>query len=135
MFQHQKAVVLGKDETAKLIKKTGNPHKCKALGDQLGEHDSWDRVKVPRMMNILIGKYKNSPQFRETLHLTGRKTLVEATTDGFWASGLKKQYTTKRNPDEWPGKNKMGQLLMLLRDDETSRKETRSDELSLNYTI
>ena len=42
-------------------------------------------------------------------------TIVEATGDPFWGSGLNIQQTLDCLPDYWPGENKLGEILMDLR--------------------
>ncbi len=42
-------------------------------------------------------------------------TIVEATGDPYWGSGLNIQQTLDCLPDYWPGENKLGEILMDLR--------------------
>jgi hypothetical protein len=46
---------------------------------------------------------------------SGDKLLVEGTHDMFWASGLDQRNTACTNPTYYPGKNKLGEILMELR--------------------
>ena len=41
--------------------------------------------------------------------------IVEATKDTFWASGLLPIHTAQRPINEWPGSNRLGQLMMEMR--------------------
>ena len=48
---------------------------------------------------------------------TGTTKLVEATTHPFWGCGLTKTKATHVKTEFLPGKNMLGELLMLLRDE------------------
>ncbi len=46
--------------------------------------------------------------------LNSRLTIVEATGDPFWGSGLNIQQTLDCLPEFWPGENNLGKILMQL---------------------
>ena len=85
-FQHQKAITLGKVDIANQIKKQPSPRKCKALGKQLGHSKIWDD-KREKVMEDLVNIKAQHPEIRDKLLKTGNKTLVECTSDNFWACG------------------------------------------------
>ncbi len=69
-----------------------------------------------KIREILLEKANQVPEFREKLLNTSSKiTIVEATPDLFWGSGLMtKEQVMNTKPEAWPGENKLGVLLMSL---------------------
>ena len=47
--------------------------------------------------------------------VVGAKTVVEATSNHFWASGMNVTGTANTPPEDWPGQNTLGKLLMEIR--------------------
>ena len=76
----------------------------------------WKQDNLSIMSNIIEAKAAQVPEFRERLLETEGTDLVEATYDKFWASGLSIDDTEKINPKFHPGPNKLGHLVMEIRD-------------------
>ena len=68
------------------------------------------------MNSIIEAKAAQVPEFRKRLLETEGSYLAEATTDKYWASGLSLDDSVKINPKFHPGENKLGHLLMEIRD-------------------
>jgi ribA/ribD-fused uncharacterized protein len=70
------------------------------------QRPDWDQVRVDVMREALQLKFDANPPLKELLLSTGDRPLVEASEeDAFWGFGADRQ-----------GQNKLGQLLMELRD-------------------
>ena len=65
-----------------------------------------------------LAKFQQNPSLRQfLLSKTQNKTIVEARSDDkFWGAGLKHD-SPQITGDKWPGKNKLGKILMLVRDE------------------
>ncbi len=95
-------------DLAEQIKTAKNAAEAKELSKQipLGQISSqWNDKKVDIMREILEEKFNQCQQFRQRLKETGKRPLVENTTSKFWARG-----------HDGNGQNKLGVLLMELRD-------------------
>ena len=121
-YQYTKAMFLGFPEDANRVLAAKSPYDAMVIGNELlndindalaGE---WNASKTEVMQRTLELKYDSSSDFRDYLHATNDKLLVEATSHPFWASGLNPQKTRSRHPDDYPGQNQLGTMLMELRD-------------------
>lgn len=121
-YQHTKAVTLGLHDEAAEILRANTPYRAMQLGDEINGYINaplladWESQKVDVMCRTLELKYDNSDTFREFLHETHDKMLVEATGNTFWASGLPPNKTLATPHALWPGLNHLGRLLMELRE-------------------
>lgn len=78
-------------------------------------HRDWHSIKVHAMRDILHAKATYCPLFKDELLKSVGKQIVESTRDLFWASGLNPQETTQTHPTYYPGRNKLGAVLELVR--------------------
>ncbi len=69
---------------------------------------------MDKMHESLWLKFHSCDHAKEKL-LHSVPTLVEATGDPFWGSGLNQAQMKECLMEYWPGKNTMGQLLVELR--------------------
>ena len=67
------------------------------------------------MFSLLRKKYDQHPELKALLLSTAGLELVEATPDRTWGCGATLNSNILRK-HEWPGKNKHGETLMLVRD-------------------
>lgn len=82
--------------------------------DQDNEND-WKDKRLDIMKKLLDQKYRVCKEFRDALH-TSNEIICEATSHPFWGTGLAGiERSVKCEPAEWPGQNKLGELLMQLR--------------------
>ena len=81
------------------------------------QNEEWTIARVNIMKSLLDEKYNKCPAFRDTL-MSSTGILVEATDNMYWASGVIGGISaTKETPsNQWPGQNKLGRLLMELRE-------------------
>jgi ribA/ribD-fused uncharacterized protein len=75
----------------------------------------WDKVKVSVMKKILQRKFEQNPDLKERLVSTGNRPLVESTPDKFWGAGLAEKTLRCHLPNDYPGTNHLGRLLVDLR--------------------
>lgn len=111
-----------KDENVarEILKLNYNPKRAKSLGRQVSPYDDnvWNNAREDVMYFTIKMKFMNGDKkFRDYLLSTGDAVLVEASPyDKIWGCGigLNGNYS---NPSVWTGENKLGFLLMKLRDE------------------
>jgi len=120
-FMYLKAMVFHQPQTADYILNHPElkPNDFKRLGRQLPNYDkygdTWESYKDKIMYKALYYKFKNKT-LRQKLLDTKDTYLVEASPyDRYWGAGV--MSTQIYQPDVFPGKNKLGHLLMQLRQD------------------
>ena len=67
------------------------------------------------MKDILHANSDYCKQFKNALIESGKKPLVECTSDLFWASGLSPRDTSTTHPSFFPGINNLGRVLSQVR--------------------
>ena len=104
-FQANKTIVEAEFEA---IRTAETPGRAKRLGRKCTLRPYWDNIKDEVMMKGLRAKFAR-PEFRKRLLATGDSILEEGNTwgDVYWGKNI----TTGE------GQNKLGQLLMQLRDE------------------
>jgi len=118
LYQHHKAIALHKPDIAAQIMTTHRAIDALHLGQSINNDTDttlWDNDKLGIMRLILNLKYEACAEFREKLLGSMDRCIVESTANLFWASGLPPKATANQPMDSWPGKNKLGHLLMELR--------------------
>ncbi len=78
--------------------------------------DIWKARAYEEMLETNCLKYTTCEHVREVL-LDTAPTIVEATGDPYWGSGLNVQWTKECLVDYWPRENNMGKILVSLRDE------------------
>jgi len=91
----------------KKISKAKDANAAKRFGRQLVLREDWEEIKVKVMHKVLIAKFTQHEDLREKLLATGSAELIEGNWwgDKFWGVC------------DNEGENKLGQLLMLVRDE------------------
>ena len=121
-YQWKKAKSLGYDNIANLIHRAKHGGAAKGIADEwipYAEAEEWSRSTdaLEVMEDLLAIKARNDNTFFYELHSTGKSTIVEATTDLYWACGIPDpNIATITDRQFWQGKNKLGDLLMNLRE-------------------
>ena len=62
-------------------------------------------------------KFMNQPGAQRELLRTGNKIIAEASCDTYWGSGPHKTNDSALDMEAWEGKNKMGEILMGIRNE------------------
>ena len=97
------------------VYKAETPRLAKIIAGQVKQDPKWHQSKYDVMRDVLRAKLRCSQLFRDELIKSGDKLLVEARLDDYWGSGLTMSITATTNPKNYPGSNKLGQLLGELR--------------------
>ena len=127
-YQYSKAIQIGKDKIANRILEASSAYQAKVEASYLPYNPHWINQKEKVMQTILQAKVKDCQEFRDAL-LNSENVIAEAVPgELFWATGLHKQNSLCVKKASWPGKNKMGKLLSIIKEEifETQKKKLRS---------
>ena len=93
------------------------PAKCMSIGYHIKcDQEVWNRERIPIMEKAIREKFGQNPHLKDFLIKTGELILAEASpTDRFWGTGVGLWNRSEGNHRQWPGINKLGDLLMALR--------------------
>ena len=99
-YQYAKARIARDDYHMSAILSCTNPWDILALGKRVPTGQAWHCQKVGLMKHLLRIKAQHCHAFRQSLRISGTKTLVEDTRQPFWAKG-----------PHGDGKNVLGKIL------------------------
>ncbi len=119
-MMHSKALLFDDLTAASLILQTRDPGKQKALGRKVSGFDemTWDSRKQEIVREINYAKFFQNKGLRRKLFQTYPKRLVEASPhDVIWGIGLDEMAAKETQPELWPGKNLLGQIITAVRDE------------------
>ena len=114
-YQHEKALFINDQETARAIKMTKSSKKVKQMGNDLNKKMSvqtknrWDKIKLGLMEELLEIKTKVCHIFKQKLIKTWPHPLTHNAPDKFWGS----YYYNKR--EKTPGQDKFVNCLLKIR--------------------
>lgn len=117
-FMAEKAKLFGDMPRYHAILTSHDPAQQKKLGREVTPFDSalWDRHKYDVMKAGNRAKYAQNEELRQALLATGSRPLAEASPyDGIWGIRLSAKRAAWVSPEQWPGENLLGRLLMELR--------------------
>lgn len=116
---YRKAKLFGANTIADKILKAESPNEAKRIGRSKKipfDEDVWVRNRERIYYEVLIDKFKE-PQLNKFLLETKNRILVEASPyDKIWGAGLSEDNPLINYPEQWPGKNLLGKILMQVRD-------------------
>ena len=118
-YMYQKANHFGDEDSAVAICSTDDPVNTKSLGKNIKglKAGEWKEVHEQYMQVGISAKFEQSPDSAKVLKGTGNSMLVEANPfDSFWGAGVSLASTNLWNPTKWKGSNKLGRMLVELRD-------------------
>jgi ribA/ribD-fused uncharacterized protein len=119
-LQWSKAKQFGDAEAQSKILKTKSPKSVKTYGEKVigFKEDEWNEKRDTVMTIALKAKFMQHPELKTKLLSTGDKPIGEANArDKYWSIGTGADTSKAKIPSKWPGKNRLGQLLMDLRRD------------------
>ena len=93
----------------------------KQLGHELGSTPEWEGRQFEVMYACIKRKFEQNQDLRELLLKSGDLELVEATPDSLWGCGATLSSNVIRRK-EWRGRNKQGEILMVVREELKQRK-------------
>ena len=117
-LQWSKAGQFGDAETQAKILKTKSPKSVKAYGENVKEfkEDEWNEKRDDVMRIALKAKFMQHPELKAKLLSTGDRPIGEANArDKYWSIGTGADTAKAKIPSKWPGKNRLGELLVALR--------------------
>ena len=118
-YMYQKANHFGDEDSAVAIRSTDDPVNEKSIGKNIKgfKAGEWKEVREQYMQVGISAKFEQNPDFAKVLKGTGNSMLVEANPfDPFWGAGVSLASTDLWNPTKWKGANKLGRMLVELRD-------------------
>lgn len=119
-FQAMKAREFEDMEIYNKILTTKTPKAVKAIGKKVAnfKDEVWDKKKDDVMEKGVRTKFIQHPNLRQQLSETGDKIIGEASPrDMYWGIGTSMTQSKSKFPSKWRGLNKMGKLLMKLREE------------------
>jgi len=117
-FQAMKAKEFKDDEVYNKILKAKTPKAAKALGKKVKNFvtEVWDSKRDEIMEKAMRAKFVQHPELRKELQATGDKLIGEADPrDTYWGIGTSMDLEKAKSPSKWRGQNKLGKILMALR--------------------
>lgn len=117
-FQAMKAKEFKDDEIYNKIIKAKTPKAAKALGKKVKNFvtEIWDAKRDEVMEKAMRAKFVQHPELRKELMATGDKLIGEANPrDTYWGIGTGIESEKSKSPSKWRGQNKLGKILMALR--------------------
>ncbi len=114
-YSYKKCELNGKKDLAFRVMKAEQPAQTTAISRGL-KLDDETRVEVVR--SGLLAKFHQNQNLRDYLVKTGTKILTECNPqDKFWGAACPLRSDKLANPSSWPGLNKLGVLLMDIREE------------------
>ena len=140
-YKARKAIYFDRDDLTTAIEATASARQVMRMVDKElkgKEAEDWVINKQRTMKALVESKAHSCPEFHDSLIGSKGKLLVEATSHPLYASGLPGIEETMRTaPAEWPGQNKLGIIMMEVRDQlikdteqPTGKDSTGSTEVS-----
>ena len=119
-FQVQKAKEFGDTEIEKKMLETPSAKAVKALGRKVKnfQKEVWDAKKQEIMMRGVKAKFVQHPELQKQLLETENREIGDANArNAYWGIGTSENTEKSKDPTKWKGQNKLGKILMALRDD------------------
>ena len=119
-FQWSKAKMFGDADIQNKILKTASPKSVKTYGKKVKgfDEEAWNEKKDSVMRTAVKAKLMQHPDILKKLRDTGTRPIAEADPRGkYWGIGTSSETSKAKDPSRWPGQNKMGKILMELRDE------------------
>jgi ribA/ribD-fused uncharacterized protein len=111
-YQYTRAIALDENIIADEIMTKTEARDVKLISNKLKDNREWEMVRYDVMKDLISIKSQVCPEFKTALIESEDKYLAEATSNQYWASGLSPQLTENTHFEKYPGKNKLGQILM-----------------------
>jgi len=118
-MMHMKAIKFNDEVRANLILASEDPKEIKKLGREVINFDDeiWDAVADDVVLNANLAKFSQNEDLKKLLLDTDDRMIVEcAPYDCRWGNGLNITDTLKTSPEKWKGTNRLGKILMNVRE-------------------
>lgn len=116
-FQHTKSLIFCDYDIAdKIMENPYNPAMCKKLGRKVKGFNSefWNRNRERIMIEILLAKFMDDKELKDTLISIDKKLIEASPTDYFWGAGISMS-AFQNETVSFSGLNKMGEFLTAIR--------------------
>lgn len=116
---YRKAMLFGAERIANLILEASSPKACKELGRSKAipfNEEVWAANRERIYEEVLYDKFSKSPLKQAIIRSWGSLLAEASPYDKIWGIGLRWGDPLATQPDRWPGKNLLGQVLMRVRD-------------------
>ena len=128
-IQYTKAKFFKDNQTADRILSSTSPGECKAKAENITgfSKKKWDRsAKELCTPGIEAKFYQNEDLMNVLVNMTLNKTIIEATSDSVWGSGVPLHKDNCLDPHKWTSQGILGEVLQELRD-----KVTGEDSMTI----
>ena len=115
-FCYAKAIQAGKDKVAERVLQAKSALQAKIEASQAPFCPALEEKKEEVMQQFLRAKAKSCPEFYELLMKTDGLFAEAVPGDLYWSTGLSKTETLVVKKASWPGKNRMGKLLNIVKE-------------------
>lgn len=127
-MMYHKLMTFRQYELADKVMATDDPAEAKKIGrTKFKNFDDklWTRISTPIVKRGVRAKFEQNPELSKILLSTGNVVLAECSPyDQVWGIGLSPNDERIYDTSQWQGKNKLGRILMIVR--EELRQELRS---------
>ena len=117
-IQYSKAMLFGDSCTANKILQSDSPQECKCLSYQINgvNNKKWRAEGFELCLKGMEAKFKQNRELWFMLKMTEPKTLVEASNDRLWGTGITLNDTHVLDSRRWHRKGWLSEMLHIVRD-------------------
>ena len=114
MIKAQKALLFNDTDTVEKIMLSDNALECKDLGKTITgfKEEKWKEEAEMLCLPGIVAKFRDNPCLAEMLLSTRDQTIVEATYDTMWGTGVPLHQPDCFDSKKWKGIGLLGELLM-----------------------
>lgn len=114
-YQCKRAREQKREDLCEEILNATHAGKAKGIAKALAPGDEIYNLDI--MEGLLRNKINSHFAARESLRESGQGIIAHTIPDLFWGTGLSPEISVRVDPQFWPGKNKLGEILMKLREE------------------
>ena len=135
-IQEQRALHYNDMSSAKKIMLADSALECKEIGRNIvgGNDTLWRNYAKDKCYPGILAKFRSNRHLADMLLSTGKKTLVEASYDSLWGTGIPLQNKSVLDTSLWKGNGILGEMLMEVRETLQSEVNTTSYHNSMDYS-
>lgn len=133
----EKARIFGDEAVRTKILAASDPSVIKKLGRKVSNFDAkvWDEQSIEVVYNGNLHKFSQNKKLKEYLLSTGKSTFVEASPfDKICGIGMSEEEVGINIPHFWKGENRLGFILMEVRETLLSTVQKRNDQFVYSKT-
>ena len=136
LIQFKKAELFGDQVARERILNSTDAQDSKEIAMDIANYnrDEWNKSAENLCYEGIRQKFVRNPSLQNYLLDTGNKTLVEATYDNVWGTGIPLGNADSLNPTKWKSIGILGKILMKIRDstyESTAPSEHEDEPMSM----